>query len=319
MRWPKYPSPFEAERMFRDLPRHSSLAAITIGGFTRYKTEVSELPESERNKVDAIADAIIASYLPGRYRYAIIATLLVGHADQDLARGRDFEHKVSVERAEKVRDALVRAIQNRSRSRAAKIDVITRAVGVGAAERVVAFPSDEAQRARNRRVAIYLAESFPDFWTFWTIGSQRYQPEFVNAVAGSGSRAPAASGGIPFFINPDVFDFAPDPKAANWQTTSCVAIIFGYGSFGLPRMEIKVGVIVGAPRELRDGKVLSVREAQLDSANAAEAAALIIKGMLDAGTIGLSEIQPRFTGFTGGAIMTTGLGYRVRGCFPKTE
>jgi hypothetical protein len=126
---------------------------------------------------------------------------------------------------------------------------------------------------------------------------------------------PTGTGGIPFFINPDNFDFKP--TGPNWQTTSCVEIVFGYGSPFLPMTRISVGVVVGAPLTLRDGKQLSVREAQLDSANAAEAAALIIKGMLDAGEIGLSEVQPRFVGFMGGAIMSTGLGYRVTGCRPK--
>ena len=127
----------------------------------------------------------------------------------------------------------------------------------------------------------------------------------------------SVQGGTPFYIDPDVFDFLPDPTTSNWQTTSCVCIVFGYGSPFLPRMKLEVGVIVGAPLELRDGHKLSVREAQLDSANAAQAAAEIIKIMLDSHTIGPSEVQPRFVGFMGGAIMSTGLGYRVRGCYPK--
>jgi hypothetical protein len=126
-------------------------------------------------------------------------------------------------------------------------------------------------------------------------------------------------GGIPFYINPDVFDFAPVGK--NWQETGCVSIVFGYGSPFLPMMRLEVGVIVGAPLVLREGSAgerkLSRREAQLDSANAAAEAAGIIKMMLDSGTIGQSEVQPRFVGFMGGAIMSTGLGYRVNGCRPK--
>ena len=126
-------------------------------------------------------------------------------------------------------------------------------------------------------------------------------------------------GGIPFYINPDVFDFAPDPSTANWQTTGCVSIVFGYGSPFLPMMRLEVGVNVGAPLILRDGRKLSVREAQLDSANAAQAAAEIIKIMLDSHTIGPSEVQPRFVGFMFGAIVSTGLGYRVIGCRPKPQ
>lgn len=126
---------------------------------------------------------------------------------------------------------------------------------------------------------------------------------------------PTGQGGIPFFINPDSFDFKP--AGPNWQTTSCVEVVFGFGSPFLPMTRISVGVVVGAPLTLRDGQKLSVREAQLDSANAAEAAALIVKGMLDAGELVPAEVQPRFVGFMGGAIMSTGLGYRVTGCHPK--
>ncbi|MEV0016278.1 hypothetical protein [Streptomyces tendae] len=124
------------------------------------------------------------------------------------------------------------------------------------------------------------------------------------------------TGGTPGVIDPSVFRFTPDPNTSNWQTTGCVTVVFGYGTTFLPMMKIKVGVIVGAPIELRDGRILSPQEAALDSANAAQAAAVIIKEMLDSAAMEPSEIQPRFVGYMGGAIMTTGLGYRVRGCWP---
>lgn len=128
------------------------------------------------------------------------------------------------------------------------------------------------------------------------------------------------SGGyIPFYVDPDSFDFKPDPKIKNEQTTGCVAIRFTYGSPFLPPMWKDVGVVVKAPLELRDGKKLSVREAQIDSADAAEAAGAIISKMLDAGAIGPSEIQTRFVGFMFGAIQSHGLGYRVIGCYPKSS
>lgn len=137
----------------------------------------------------------------------------------------------------------------------------------------------------------------------------------------SGGGAPVDSGptneptaGIPFYINPDRFDFRP--SSDNWQETGCVEVVFGYGTTFLPMMTFKVGVRVGAPLRLRDGKLLGVREAQLDSANAAGEAAGIIKRMLDDGAIHPSEVQPRFVGFMGGAIQSTGLGYRVNGCHP---
>lgn len=129
----------------------------------------------------------------------------------------------------------------------------------------------------------------------------------------------ASGGSVPFYIDPDSFDFKPDPGTVNWQTTGCVPVRFTYGSPFLRPMAIDVGVRVGAPLELRDGRKLSVREAQLDAANAAQIAGTTIIGMLDAGIIGPSEIQPRFVGFMFGAILSTGLGYRVNGCHPKSK
>jgi hypothetical protein len=134
---------------------------------------------------------------------------------------------------------------------------------------------------------------------------------------GSRVKETAAPTGTPFYINPDVFDFRPLPGTVNWQETGCVKIVFGYGSPFLPMIQINVGVRVGAPITLADGHRISLREAQLDAANAAQAAAGIITAMLDEGGIVPSEIQPRFTGFMGGAIMATGLGYRVNGCTPS--
>jgi len=148
------------------------------------------------------------------------------------------------------------------------------------------------------------------------IAPETAQKIFTNAAITAYTRE-SVGGGVPFVINPDSFDFAPDPSTKNWQKTSCVRIRFGYGSPLLPRMQFDVGVVVGAPLELRDGRRLSVREAQLDSANAATAAAYQIIALLDSDLIIPSEVQPRFVGFMGGAILTTGLGYRVNGCRPS--
>lgn len=122
--------------------------------------------------------------------------------------------------------------------------------------------------------------------------------------------------GVPFTVDPDVFKFSPDPNVANWQQTPCVEIIFAYGSIFLPPIRLRVGVEVGAPSKLRDGRELGVREAQLDSSNAAQAAAYIVIGALDAGLVDPSEVQPRFVGYMGGAMLPLGMGYRVRGCRP---
>jgi hypothetical protein len=143
-------------------------------------------------------------------------------------------------------------------------------------------------------------------------GEQR--PEGSDVVAAD-DEAPEPTGGTPFYINPDVFRFAR--SSPNWQQSGCVAIVFGYGSPFLPMTIVKVGVTVGAPITLRDGRALSEREAQLDSANAAQSAALLIKERLDSNTLGLAEVQPTFVSYMDTAIRSTGLGYRVSGCRPQ--
>jgi hypothetical protein len=115
-------------------------------------------------------------------------------------------------------------------------------------------------------------------------------------------------------INPDSFKFRRVQE--NWQETRCTEIRFAYGSAFMAPMVIRVGVVVGAPITLSNGRQLTSREAQLDSANAAQAAATLIIALLDEGAIIPSEIQPRFTGLMGGAMLANGLGYRVTGCFP---
>ncbi|WP_455409982.1 eCIS core domain-containing protein [Streptomyces hiroshimensis] len=122
--------------------------------------------------------------------------------------------------------------------------------------------------------------------------------------------------GIPFWINPDVFDFKPGPPGSNWQVTGCVTIIFGHGSLFRPMQRIKVGVKVWAPLTLRSNRALGVREAQRDSANAAEVAALRVKEFLDAGVLIPSEVQPKFVDYMRENLKIFDLGYRVQGCKP---
>lgn len=289
---------------------------MVVSGFTQYRTKVSDLPPVERNKVDATAQHIIASF--GFGRKPVIGVLLVGHADQDLGKGPDFEHRMSLERGGEVEEALRLALDRRAAGpRAGQVkSIVMRVEGMGARQRLHAYPRDETQRAANRRVAIYLAEAMPEFWTFWTSGPyQTVRLAFASNAPRPGNVG--VPGGTPFYINPDVFDFTPGPPGSNWQRTSCVPIKFGHGGFFLFRKEVVVGVIVDAPLALRDGHKISLREAQLDAANAATAAAYTVKGLLDAGLMIESEIQPRFVGFMGGAILANGLGYRVTGCHPK--
>lgn len=149
-----------------------------------------------------------------------------------------------------------------------------------------------------------------------TVESQAVQQRQADVSPGATTSTPVVNDGIPFYINPDTFDFKAGPEGSNWQETTCVPIRFGHGAPLQPRTWIDVGVIVTAPLKLRDGRELSKREAQLDSAAAARTAAGIIAGMLDTGALIPTEAQPRFVGFMGGAMLATGMGYRVKGCRP---
>jgi hypothetical protein len=140
-------------------------------------------------------------------------------------------------------------------------------------------------------------------------------PDVGMVTAESAVQAGSSVQGGPGVIAPSEFDFAPGP--GNSQETSCVCVIFAYGGGFMPPMKFKVGVIVTAPLVLRDGRKLSRAEAQLDSANAATSAANRIIMMLDDFLISPSEIQPAFVDIMRGVLTATGLGYRVRGCFPK--
>ena len=160
MRWPRFLVAQELDTMFKLLPQLSSVAPVTVSAFGQHKTQVSDLPPGEQAKVEAVADRIIAGYRPARL--PIVGVLLVGHADQDLARGAKFEQDISVERAQRVLEGLKRAIQRRAGSALVSLlvkEVAMRAVGVGARQRVFGHAQDEAQRAANRRVVIFLAEA----------------------------------------------------------------------------------------------------------------------------------------------------------------
>lgn len=145
--------------MFRALPRLPSIAPVSVGGFTRYKTQETDLPESERRKIDLVAERIVASFRPGSL--PVLGILFVGHADQDLARGAAFEREVSLERAERAREAVCRAVQRRAGAGLLALQVksvVMRTAGVGAAQRLFTHPINEPQRAANRRVVMFIAE-----------------------------------------------------------------------------------------------------------------------------------------------------------------
>jgi hypothetical protein len=160
MRFSRFLSKFELDAMFRLLPHGASIAPVSVSGFTSHKTQMGDLPQGERDKVHAVADRIVNGFRTGLV--PVVGVLLVGHADQDLAGGTAFEHKISVERAERVREALIAALQARAGGSVMALQVkeaALRTVGVGASQRVNTHPVNEAQRAANRRVVMFIAES----------------------------------------------------------------------------------------------------------------------------------------------------------------
>lgn len=160
MRWPRLLAAHELDAMFELLPHSSPVPPVTVSGFSQYKTRLADLPPNEQAKVDAVAERIVAGYRPARL--PIVGVLLVGHADQDLSRGAVFEQNISVERAQRTLEGLCRALTKRADSQLVALrfkEIAMRAVGSGARQRVLLNPLNEAQRASNRRVEIFLAEA----------------------------------------------------------------------------------------------------------------------------------------------------------------
>src|SRR5919202_1353519 len=89
-------------------PAGQTLGPFVISRFSRYSLS---LRPAERPQVDQIARSIVMSFGPGCR--PIRTVRLVGHADRDPVRERrepGFERKISGQRAEAVREAIIRAI-----------------------------------------------------------------------------------------------------------------------------------------------------------------------------------------------------------------
>jgi hypothetical protein len=99
----------EAELQLVRCPRPTE---EVIGSFPRYMKSVNSLPLGERTKVERLARLILASFRPGCQPLTEIG--LVGHADRDIRRGRDFENRISLQRAMEIRRALSDAVNRMS-------------------------------------------------------------------------------------------------------------------------------------------------------------------------------------------------------------
>jgi outer membrane protein OmpA-like peptidoglycan-associated protein len=126
---------------------------VIVSGFTRYSNAVASLPSVEQAKIRSIAGLIVRSHAPSCS--PILTVRLVGHADRDLQREHrqpGFMMRVSQARATAMKRALELLINNRAISSRITWDVR----GAGASRLIVPNPGTEPQRARNRRVEVFL-------------------------------------------------------------------------------------------------------------------------------------------------------------------
>jgi hypothetical protein len=124
--------------------------AQIVSGFARYSNAVASLPRPEQEKIRASARVMVGSFQPNCQ--PVVSVGLVGHADRDVQRGPVFAKRISTERAQAVRQALESSIADPNILGRIRWQV----VGAGADLLLVPNPKTEVERARNRRVEIFL-------------------------------------------------------------------------------------------------------------------------------------------------------------------
>lgn len=141
---------------------------------------------------------------------------------------------------------------------------------------------------------------------------------FGGEVAEPPSRPPGGGGGTgrprtqsTNAVEPSAIKVKKCP--GNWQQSYCTAIRFLLGS---PPTFIDVGVTVGAPQELRDGKKISAREMQVDASVAATNAGNYFIGAVRSGSLLATQVPTLFPQRMGADMMSHGIGYRVQQCNP---
>jgi hypothetical protein len=70
---------------------------VIVSGFSRYHSTVQSLAILEKIRLVIAADFIAESFRPGNL--PVTSVRIIGHADFDAQRGRDFEHSISLTRA----------------------------------------------------------------------------------------------------------------------------------------------------------------------------------------------------------------------------
>jgi hypothetical protein len=154
---PEYYNP-ELEFEFSQSYCPPAQSSETISGFEAHKTSI---PPGEQNKIYRIARNILGHFLPGCRPDRIVRLCLIGHADKDLQRGRDFEARISIARVFEVDKALDKAIVHLFKSdpkfkaiRGIEVDILR--IARAAEGSIVQNPKNEQERKQNRRVEIFL-------------------------------------------------------------------------------------------------------------------------------------------------------------------
>lgn len=137
----------------------------TVIGFPRYRYSGASLPIAEQQKLRHIAEDIIASYHPGCVPIATVH--LVGHADRDFQRGREFEDRISRKRALGIRDTLFNLINYPPIAAQIRWTICS----MGSRQLLVANPRNESERLLNRRVTISLSTAVPSYPVFTSVTS----------------------------------------------------------------------------------------------------------------------------------------------------
>ncbi len=121
----------------------------TIYGWGQYKRRVEELPPDQQAVLKGFGDAIIASYKPGGQPVRTVK--VYGHADLDTPPNPQREQQYSEERAQTVRDWLMRYVGSTITAQ-----IVWDARGFGAKQLKERTRETEAKRRQNRRVEISL-------------------------------------------------------------------------------------------------------------------------------------------------------------------
>lgn len=132
-----------------------------LHGYPEYQTTIDKLDAQQRAAFARIADAIVRSHSTRR---PITAVAVVGHADRALRKPVSeraaFEMEVSKARAASARQLLLARVQSLASGAHFSKVLLVVDVGVGNTLPVFKTAVNEAQMKQNRRVEIFLFQSY---------------------------------------------------------------------------------------------------------------------------------------------------------------